>query len=328
MKIRQLIAMGSFVLVAVAPFFAQADPVDPYKFVIISDHESIPRAEAAVALIKSTYPFSQMGNQVVFEIKEANPKKMNCKGNYLGIDRLISCDASYIFQEAASVGPHRVLVTTSSAVGGAGGTGAANGPLAIAGAGYSVPTLLHELLHTYGLADEYEYTESEANTYCKENGHPAPNSVSFEPRLSYASDAEARSIHGGQIPWYGDILLSTLITTGSELGSSPVTGLRKVFSGRVAGLFRGGNCNKKVPTWKPYFEDNIMKNHNVVDIPPIHAKAIVRAMSAERGADITLLPPPPIESSDARVNQGNSKNIKHDQSAENPRNPADSKPAN
>lgn len=31
---------------------------------------------------------------------------------------------------------------------------------------YPASVVVHELLHSYGLADEYEYPDSEARTYC------------------------------------------------------------------------------------------------------------------------------------------------------------------
>lgn len=261
--------------------------VQPYKFLILADSGAISQAEEFVSLMKRTAPFNQMGKQIVFEIKTIDPKKMNCKSGCSSIQRLICCDIDYALKEAAPAHAHRVLIATSTATGGAGGR------VAIAGTGYPPSTLLHELLHTYGLDDEYEYTISEAKQYCQGRGARSANVVSIRPREPYASDEQARALHGSEIPWFGEIQAPTLITSGTDLGTTPMASWKRVFASAerrmTVGLYEGGSCNRVIPTWKPYFEDNIMKNLSEVVIPPLHTRVILETMASERGGEIQLV---------------------------------------
>jgi hypothetical protein len=114
----------------------------------------------------------------------------------------------------------------------------------------SSPTtvVIHELLHSLGFADEYRYESTcEADTFCQFWKKPERsfNIAIFADSPPYESDSAARKKHASQIPWYGSIKPSTLITTGSDLGTP---------NEDVVGLFRAHVCDlaeSKIKSWKP-----------------------------------------------------------------------------
>ncbi len=253
--------------------------VRPYKIVIVSERGAKKLTQEFIDLMKTTQPFSLMGSQLAIEVVEGDPAKLDCKGGCGGMDRLICCNRGYAAKLGAQHDANKVLIATSKASGGAGGS------VPIGGVGYQPSVLLHEMLHSFNLGDEYMYSYIEAENFCLPPAHYA-NVISIRPRPRYASDAEAKQIHGHEIPWFGEIRSSTLITTANALGTTP-----RLYAPNRAALYPGGDCNLKIPTWRPYYENNIMNNLNSVVIPPLHSSVIVKKMSAERGEEIKLMAP-------------------------------------
>ncbi len=260
-------------------FIPPPPPPAAYKFVIVADtDEAAATAGQMVALMKSLPPFDQMGNQLAFEIVRADTAKLNCRSDCdANSARLICCDRDFAAVIGAQHGAHRTIVVTSNANGGSGGT------IPLASTKYPLPTTVHEILHSYGMGDEYEYSEKETKAFCS----PADsysNIACFDAKASYENDGMARSQHHGAIPWYGAIAPFTLITTGSQLGTAP-----KIYPDGTPALFHGGGCSKRLDCWRPYDGANIMSNAKSTFIPLIHQDIIVRKMSAERGHTIHLI---------------------------------------
>lgn len=173
------------------------------------------------------------------------------------------CNSDHVRQNSATKGYDQALIVRDvPEYGGSGGS------IPVISAGPTPRMMLHEYLHTLGLCDEYEYSASEAQRYC--NGTGQPNLVAFNPvDEGYDDDASARSQHGNQIPWFSDILATTLITNGRNLGTgavsstpSPVnTGNTPTTVSSGFGLYQGKTCNNKTPavkTWHPGGEKTIM----------------------------------------------------------------------
>ena len=163
------------------------------------------------------------------------------------------------------------------------GSGGAGGAVPIATINYPLNTMLHEMLHGWGLNDEYTYSQSEADYYCH---YPkilkGPNAVSFAARESYASDAEARDAHRDDITWLGYIN-GTPITSKAGAGGALKLGTPAGPSDRAPGLYSGSNCSLKMPSFRPYYEDTIMKTLSTTWIPPIHQKAVLAAIAKAAG---------------------------------------------
>ncbi|MBI3543536.1 MAG: hypothetical protein HY075_09715 [Deltaproteobacteria bacterium] len=265
---------------------ALADDPPPYKILILEDPDIDQRKVLGfVNKIRATPPYSQLGKQLAFEFVLGNKAKMDCKHPYDDIPRVVSCDSSYAADEGAKVGAHKVLNLANFTSGGGGGVSPT------VGIGDTPETALHELGHSIaGLADEYEYSKSEAKFYCTMPTPDAkPNEAFFAPKLKvFPSDAMARSIHSKDIPWYDQILPATLITSGTDLGTPE--GSFPLHIGRnktVTGLYPGGSCNKLIPTWHSYQGDNAMNDADNSFFNPVQARALLRAMEKARGARFT-----------------------------------------
>ncbi|MCB0379504.1 MAG: hypothetical protein KDD33_13515 [Bdellovibrionales bacterium] len=196
------------------------------------------------------------------------PKKQNVKSRGAApnddSDRLISYDCS-IFSEvqAQTNADYLVFVKDDNQFGGSGGQ------FPTMTSGSPPETGIHELLHQMGFADEYSYyTACEADIYCQNaqvqnantrNGFSflpsgSMNVAVFPDKPPYSSDAQAKSMHAGQIPWFGSIKATTPIVSGSQLGT-PKSG--------VVGLFPGQTCVKStagVKSWVSGDEDNLMRS--------------------------------------------------------------------
>jgi hypothetical protein len=222
-----------------------------------------------------------MGAQLEIEISQVTPESLACRtGCQPKVPRLVCCDRDAAARVGAERLAHRTAIITGTGRGGSGG------PVPVATVSYPVETLLHELGHSYGLQDEYEYSADERAMYCTKGGaRGGPNVVAIRPRAEYESDQAAREIHGGQIPWYGEITAERLITTGSQLGTTPA-----LYPVDAAALYRGGNCDRITPTWRPYYGANIMRSFGAPNFPAIHQRAILKSMSAELGRTIRLVP--------------------------------------
>ena len=178
------------------------------------------------------------------------------------------------------LGVNRMIAVTSRF------PGAAGGSRPVLGNNPESGIVLHELFHTFGLGDEYDYTTQEQfRAYCNPPSTNRSNTVLIRPFSFYSSNMAARSLHKNQIPWFSDIKPTTLIISGSKLGTT-----EGIFPPQDAGLYRGGECSKWVPTWKPYYNNTIMRSVVQAEIMPLHSKIVIDVMQAEIGELISLKP--------------------------------------
>lgn len=265
----------------------QAD-ARPFRIVLAPENTagSIALANIYMKNIRNTSPFSRMGNQLELVIAPQDPKKLKCQQNSKGVLGLVDCDNEKIQEISQAHLANRVIAVSDQIQGASGG-----GRHLVLGTDTGNGTPLHELMHTFGFDDEYEYSLPEYfSLYCKQKNFFAPNIAVFKPQDPYASDTSARKKHEKDIPWLGEIKPSPqmTITTGSSLGTAPF-----VYPESDAGLYAGGSCVRVYPVWKPYYTKNVMSETwtDTVKVPPYYEKLLVQQMSSEIGEEIQLKPP-------------------------------------
>lgn len=261
-----------FFVLALISICATAFSSESYRFIIVTDHEAVAIAGKVVKLLQETEPFKSISQQIEIKIIEGDASVMNCHGDTAGINRVVSCDIASVAKLAAPFGPNKILAVTSKASGGSGGS------IPVLGAGYPISTLLHELMHSYGFDDEYQFTEADAAVYCRSKRQTI-NVVCFNPKPAYQSDSQAKTIHRADITWFALVHDNTLITHGDQLGTEAK------YEEDEAALYRGGGCNIVTPCWKPFWGSTIMSDvwlNNVV-IPKYYQKEIIKVMESELG---------------------------------------------
>lgn len=259
-------------LTAISFFLLYAGQAHALKYVIFTDQPGGKKAQDVVEMMKTTYPFS--AHDVEFEIVQATPAQLNCASKTKDssgkiIKRAVTCEGTDGLQSwaARKGGDQAMVIKDLDYHGGTSSTGGV--PVMTTGSHPRV--MLHEYMHTLGLCDEYEFKASEANIYCA-NIKDDPNATVFEPRSSYSSDGEARRIHDGDIPWYGSILPSTLITTGSSLGTGETRKEKEAPNntnipaalGEPIGLYKGRVCKNASPaktSWLPGGKITVMEDY-------------------------------------------------------------------
>ena len=256
----------------------------PYKIIIVTDPTAFPRAEEFKKYLITKPPFSRMGEKLQIELVSMDTEKMNCKNDMPDAPRIITCNRDLIYRTQSQHNAHLSLAFTSS------GSGGAGGDIPVASMDYPIQTMFHEMLHTFGLDDEYDYSESEQTVYCN-NPVSSPNVVYFKDTPPYETDSFARSKHSDKVHWMGQIPPVQLITSGTNLGSAS---LEKINAGlQPLGLFRGGSCNNStLPGWRPY-QSSIMKGYDDDTIYPIYEAAVLRNIESAVGRKTSL---PPAES--------------------------------
>lgn len=268
-----------------------------YKYVIYTDDKITGKAEQIAEMMKTTYPFSKFDIEV--EIVTLNPHQLKCESAY-GIDRLIACDNSNDLQARAmkTGGDQAMILKDSESFGGSSHVG---GGVPVITTAASPRVMLHEYMHTLGLCDEYEYSESEAEIYCNSKRNSNPNLVFIEPENPYSSDSAARGFHASEIPWYSDILPSVPITNtkGTLLGTGSVDPNNRAAKnnttegqmlGEPTGLYQGKVCNKALPrpkvSWQPGAGVTVMENYNSGLGAPL--EKIVEKLLISKGAKMKL----------------------------------------
>lgn len=255
---------------------------DPYKIVIVTDPVAKVRAQEFENYLKTKPPFSRMGAKLSIEIVEMSVEAMNCQNNMPNSERIIRCNNEAIAREQSSRRGNLAMAFTSNARGGAGGG------IPVASMDFPIQTMFHEMLHTFGLADEYDYSAAEQTVYCR-NPRSRANIAYFRDTPPYADDPAARGRHNRDIPWYGGIPAAKLITTGTNLESPPDVPFTP--GNQTMGLYRGGSCNSAaLPGWRPY-HNSIMKGYADDTIYPIYEEIIVRNLESAMGASLDLPPP-------------------------------------
>ncbi len=217
-----------------------------YTYVIFTDEPSGATARETEQKLKEQPPFSLFELTFVIEIVPA--AKLGCHRD-AEIERLLLVDTNFVTRRTAELGADQGMAICKTSFGGSGG----NIPVASTEGGDVWKTLLHELLHTLGFGDEYPYSKSEAERFCTSRT-PRANIAYIEPTNPYASDQAARTSHQSAILWYGQILDQTLITHGTQLGTS--TPARNVL-----GLFPAKTCKEiNIHTWKPGVAESVMED--------------------------------------------------------------------
>ncbi len=253
---------------------------DPYKIVILTDADAKVRAEEFKTYLGTKPPFNKMGDKLVIELVTMPAEEMNCANNMPNSPRIIRCNTKNLASEQAKANANFSVAFTSK------GSGGAGGGIPIASLDYPIQTMFHEMLHTYGFADEYSYSAEEQTVYCM-NPKSRANVVYFKDDPSYADDPAARTRHNAEVPWMGGIEPAKLIISGSALGS-PEEG---PVGSQNLGIFRGGSCdNAKLPGWRPY-GNSIMRGYEDDTIYPFYEKVIVKNIEGAIGYKMELSPP-------------------------------------
>lgn len=259
----------------------------PYKIVMMTDSGAKNRAEEFKKYLLTKPPFNKLDpKELEFKVVTLSQKELNCGNRNKKVPRVISCDDLKLNSIKAKEEAHLAMVFTSDA------TGASGGDIPKASKTSDVAAMMHEMLHTFGCADEYEYSATEAEVYCRPT-EPAPNIAFFKDSPPYKSDSEARSRHAKNVPWMSRIDKVRYITSGTQLGSSAKSSPGK----QVMNLYRGGSCNKVIPTWRPY-PNSIMKGYTDQTIYPFYEEIIVKQMESQLGRRLEfkkLAKPSPIE---------------------------------
>ena len=261
---------------------------EPYKLVIIADENSETRANQFITYLRTQPPFSQIASEdLQISVTRAPPGAMNCQSPHPETQesqRLVTCDQRALRRIQRQQRANFAVAITSvpAYYGGSGG----QIPVGTVGAPDSV--ILHEMLHSYGLEDEYTYrSAAEIRRYCRP-GNAGPNIAFFRDVPPYASDPAARVTHASEVPWMGRISADMPITQLPALGSPSRTVVR---GGQQIGLYRGGNCpdaanGKK--SWKP-LETSIMNGHEDDYVYPIYADVVSASIRRSLGRNPRLI---------------------------------------
>ncbi len=255
-------------------------PVDGlYHMRFVADAQSMARAHEYADLLLGHPAFASVSGRFRIEYVQGDADLMKCGNTVPQSPRIITCDKQYILS-LGTVPVHMTAVFTSRGSGGSGGA------VPIVSIDYPLPVMLHEMLHAWTLQDEYTYSDSEAAYYCN---NPrilkSPNTTSFAAQETYQSDAEALSANRNNIPWADSIRLPVTTSSATASGAALVLGTPQTTetAGMEPGLYSGSNCSRKMPSFRPYNVDTIMKTLSTTLIPPIHQKAVLAEIARVAG---------------------------------------------
>ncbi len=255
-------------------------PVDGFYHIrLVADAQSMARAHEYADLLLGHPAFASVSSRFRIEYLQADADLMKCGNTVPQSPRIIICDTQYILS-LSTVPVHLTAVFTSRGSGGSGGA------VPIVSVDYPLPAMLHEMLHTWTLQDEYTYSDSEAEYYCKSaRVLKAPNTSSFATQGTYTSDAAALSTHWKDIPWSDSIRLPVTTSSATVNGAALVLGTptTTAAAGLEPGLYSGSNCSSKMPSFRPYDVDTIMKTLSTTLIPPIHQQAVLAEIARVAG---------------------------------------------
>lgn len=255
----------------------------PYKILIITDRDAMPKATEFRNYLRTKPPFNRMGEAIQLEIVSMSKDEMNCGNTMPDAPRVILCNERNLARKQAEHEANLAVAFTSAGSGGAGGS------IPVASKDYPIQTMFHEMLHAYGLDDEYTYSPSEKSVYCR-SPRTSGNMAYFQDVPPYANDHAARTRHAPEIPWYGGIPANKHITTGRNLGSP----YERISPGnQTLGLYRGGSCDSAaLPGWRPY-QNSIMRGYDDDTIYPLYEEIIVKNIESSLGRRLHLPPPSP-----------------------------------
>lgn len=253
----------------------------PYKIVVMTDEDSKERAEEFRNYLLQKPPYNKMAEKLDIKIVPLKKEEMDCKNSMPDAPRIITCNDEKLQGIQSKEQANLAVAFTSSGSGGSGGS------IPIASKDYPIQTMFHEMLHAYGLDDEYEYSASEQTVYCNSPRNSA-NMVYFKDKPPYSDDAFARKTHKGDVPWMSGIPESKKITEGSNLGSETKY---ENNGAQTLGLYRGGACSSaRLPGWRPY-QNSIMKGYLDDTIYPFYEEVIVKNIESSLGRKLNLPPP-------------------------------------
>ena len=260
-----------------APQAPEPPPRDGlYHIRFVVDDGSLERAKAFSELFLSHPVFAPFWARFSIEYLVADTERLNCRNDNPASPRSIRCDREYALSLGTSPA-HLTAIFTSRASGGSGGR------VPIASLDYPLPTMLHELLHAWGLNDEYTYSASEAEYYCS---NPkivkGPNTASFSLPGPYSSDRDARAVLSDRVPWL-DAIVSLPVTGPADQNGMLTLGTQPSADDGSPGLFSGSNCSLVRPSFRAYKADTIMKSLSSTWIPPVHSKAVLAVIGSAAG---------------------------------------------
>lgn len=283
--------MIQFLFLLLSPALFAFSFYKPYKIAVITDEESKDRAEEFKSYLLQKPPYNKMAEKLDIKIVTLKKEEMDCKNSNPDAPRIITCNYQKLQDLQSKESANLAVAFTSSGSGGSGGN------IPIASKDYPIQTMFHEMLHAYGLDDEYDYSASEKSVYCSSPRNSA-NLVYFKDKPPYADDPTARKTHKRDVPWMSGIPQTKKITEGSSLGSE--TKFEKNGE-QTLGLYRGGACSSAdLPGWRPY-QNSIMKGYIDDTIYPFYEEIIVRNIESSLGRKLNL-PPPSVTCLDVMFN--------------------------
>lgn len=260
--------------------FAAPAPADGFYHIrFVADAQSLARAHEFADLLLGHPAFASVSSRFRIEYKMGDADLMKCGNTVPQSPRIITCNTRYILS-LSTVPVHLTAVFTSRGSGGSGGA------VPIVSIDYPLPVMLHEMLHAWTLQDEYTYSDSEAAYYCKSPRIlKSPNTASFTARKTYQSDAEALITHWKDISWADSIRIPVTFSSSTVNGAALLLGTHKTTAMGLMepGLYPGSNCSRKMPSFRPYDVNTIMKTLSTTLIPPIHQKAVLAEIARVAG---------------------------------------------
>lgn len=254
----------------------------PFRIVIFADEGGTARArELETYLRQSVPPFNRMVAEdlsITVRTLRGEENQMNCQRDAT-ISRLVTCNETYLHGLADRA---MAVAITSVPTGEAGGSG---GAVPAATINLPLQTVVHEMLHTAGVADEYEYeSQTEWDRFCSP-AIPTMNFAFFAQVPPYASNDIARTMHGTpeHVRWMSRVLGSTPIINGSSLGTPE----RAIANGQQRiGVYKGGSCPRDEQgreSWRPY-QNSLMKTQDGdPTVYPIYEQAFINYASLQMG---------------------------------------------
>lgn len=261
-------------------------PPRPYKILILADEAARGSADLYRTYLLNQRPFNQIRPEdLVVEVQTVPAADMGCTNPGTTNNRIINCDDNKLRRFRRDANASIAVAFTSTATGGAGG----EIPVATSDfSAYPISTMFHEMLHAYGFADEYQYVnDQERNDFCNPP-RALPNVAYFDDTPPYANDGTARSTHAGDVPWMGSITADTLITHGTDLGTTTLPHTER--GEQTLGLFAGGPCSKWMKSWRPY-QGSIMREYQDDTIYPIYERVILERIEDAIGRVPQFKPP-------------------------------------
>lgn len=227
-----------------------------YSMKVFAEAGAESRAQEFIEKLKQLEPFKQLHLQGIFVISDRATlvTTTNCQGGNQGIARLAKCQTTELNKLCR---PFQLCpIFTSFPDIGAGGS-----PYPVSSSSFPWTTMLHEVIHTFGFADEYAYTQKEVPIYCGSFSREA-NQHSDKSQKIFDSEEQATQKCVASISWCKQAVLSGSIvaqplSNGKWIIGTPVP---DKCPDVTLGVYLGGKCIKSRPEsdYRPYFCPTIM----------------------------------------------------------------------